>query len=133
MARSRVHIENCDNCKRGVPHRGERCPKCHQKAPRIDGIQCSLCAPRGEVTYTNPISGITHLYRKGCDKSVVLAGVQVSWLNVGAVPVTCLECIAVEVVDMPDWSSARMMVDYAKADAEATMKAVHELKKVGVI
>lgn len=133
MARSRIHIENCDNCKRGVPHQGDRCPKCHKPAPRLDGVPCALCAPRAEVTFTNPVSGVTHLYRKGCDATIVLNGLPFKWLNVGSVPVTCLECIAKEVADVPDWSSARMMVDYAKADAETTMMAVQTLKKNGLL
>lgn len=28
-----------------APRPGTRCPRCHRKAPRADGIPCALCAP----------------------------------------------------------------------------------------
>ena len=28
-----------------VPAPGTRCPRCHHRAPRADGIPCALCAP----------------------------------------------------------------------------------------
>jgi hypothetical protein len=28
-----------------VPLPGARCPRCHRRAPRADGIPCQLCAP----------------------------------------------------------------------------------------
>lgn len=28
-----------------VPVPGQRCPRCHRRAPRADGIPCALCAP----------------------------------------------------------------------------------------
>jgi hypothetical protein len=85
--------KHCSNCERGVPHIGERCPKCHKNAPRLDGIPCALCSPYCG-TLTDPKTGITHAYKTGCTPTTDLAGLKLKHFNVGDVPVNCLECIA---------------------------------------
>lgn len=90
----------CSSCTQGVPHVAERCPRCHRPAPRMDGVVCSLCAPRGVdgVTMTDPKTGVTHAYRRGCatTEAVDIATTTMRFLNVGNVRVTCLECLGRE-------------------------------------
>jgi hypothetical protein len=87
----------------------------------MDGIPCKLCAPDAVTTFTNPISGVTHLYRTGCDVRIVLNELPLKWLNVGYVPVTCLGCIALEIEPKVLFSST--IVQYAKDDARMTIAA----------
>lgn len=84
-----------DNKVYKMPYIGQRCPRCHHRAPRLDGIPCKLCAPTCG-TYTE-LSGITHAYRTGCNPMVDLAGLKLKYFNVGNVPVTCMMCLATTV------------------------------------
>lgn len=115
MARSKVHLDHCDNCRRGVPHVGERCPRCHRPAPRLDGIPCALCSPTCG-TLTDPKTGITHSYKDGCVAEIDLVGLTLNRFNVGDVPVTCLECLATT-----PKARKRPGVDYAEDDVKLTM------------
>ncbi len=82
-----------------IPLVGQRCPRCHRPAPRLDGIPCRLCAPTCG-TLTDPKTGITHAYKNGCNPTVDLAGLKLKHFDVGPKTVTCLECIATTVEDL---------------------------------
>lgn len=116
--------DHCDNCRRGVPHVGERCPRCHRPAPRLDGIPCKLCSPTCG-TLTDPRTGITHAYKHGCVEEVDLATTKLKHFNVGDVPVTCLECIGTIMKD----PEARMLMGYAKDDATQAIKHAKALRR----
>lgn len=78
---------------------GDRCPRCHRPAPRLDGVPCKLCCPEGpeRLTVTDRKTGVVHWYRSRCKPEVLLGGLDVNELNVGdSTPVTCIDCIARE-------------------------------------
>lgn len=132
--RSKVHQASCRSCQQGLPHVGERCPRCHKPAPRMDGIKCALCAPGGleGVTLTDPKTGITHAYRNGCVEEIDLASLKLKHFNVGKVDVTCLECLAHKVAPREWGNGPKEMIEYAKEDAERTMALGRALSALNV-
>lgn len=108
-----------------LPLIGQRCPRCHRPAPRLDGIPCRLCAPTCG-TLTDPKTGITHAYKNGCNKEVDLVGLKLKLFNVGPVTVTCMECIATTVVD-----EREEMLKYAADDAKNMVDVFEALRAAG--
>lgn len=106
---------------------GQRCPRCHRPAPRLDGIPCKLCSPTCG-TLTDPKTGITHAYKGGCNDEIDLMGIKAKHFNIGAVPVTCFECIAVTVNGFQE-----ALMKYATDDAKNVIDAVMQCRASGLV